>query len=86
MTAFRSQAPTLARFDQRIEAMRIVLAPDLGRPPNGGHVLYDRFGWGMTSGRFLRHARMARMALGLAPVSGLPQRPRPARFVWRPGP
>ncbi|WP_293855721.1 PIG-L deacetylase family protein [uncultured Alsobacter sp.] len=86
IAAFRTQAATLARFDQRIEALRLAAAPDLSRPPNAGRVLYDRFGWGMNSTAFLRRARMARRALGLSPLAGLPAARRPGPWSWRPLP
>lgn len=86
IAAFRTQAATLGRFDLRVEALRIAAPPDLARAPNAGRVLYDRFGWGMTSVRFLGQARRARMSLGLAPLSGRPAGPRTGRFVWRPSP
>ena len=65
LACFASQAETLRPFGAADEAFRPASRPDLSRPPNDGHVLYDRYGWGVSSAEFGRLARTALHQLGL---------------------
>jgi N-acetylglucosamine malate deacetylase 2 len=68
--AHASQRATLARFEARAERFRKAPDYDFTRPPNGGRVLYERFPWGMTAGRFAELAERANRALGFRAAAG----------------
>lgn len=63
LAEFVTQQEALMAFGVRDEVYRIAPEYDFTRPP--GEVLYDRFDWGMTGGRFAQLARVARGELGL---------------------
>ena len=54
--AHRSQADTLSPFGAADEAFRPAGPLDVFRPPNGGHVLYEGFGWGSSAADLCREA------------------------------
>jgi len=69
IAAHASQAETLAGFGVADERYRLAPAYDFGRLPNGGALLYERYGWGLTGQRWLdlvadaaRDARLERAA------------------------
>jgi LmbE family N-acetylglucosaminyl deacetylase len=64
MGAHATQRATLARFEARAERFRMAPDYDFTRAPNGGRVLYERFPWGMTAGRFAELAARASRELG----------------------
>ena len=53
IAAHASQAETLAGFGVADERYRLAPAHDFGRLPNGGELLYERYGWGLTGPRWL---------------------------------
>jgi LmbE family N-acetylglucosaminyl deacetylase len=53
IAAHASQAGTLAGFGVADERYRLAPAHDFGRLPNGGALLYERYGWGLTGQRWL---------------------------------
>jgi LmbE family N-acetylglucosaminyl deacetylase len=63
LAAFVTQQEALMAFGVRDEVYRLAPEHDFTRPP--GDVLYDRFDWGITGGRFAQLARVARGELGL---------------------
>jgi LmbE family N-acetylglucosaminyl deacetylase len=65
LAAHRTQQGTLEGFGIADEAFRAAPAHDFTRPPNGGHALYDRYGWGMNAARFCELAQAALRELGL---------------------
>jgi LmbE family N-acetylglucosaminyl deacetylase len=58
-----TQRDTLAPFTAEAERFRPAPAYDFRQLPNGGRILYDRYGWGLNSGRWceLVHASLAEM-------------------------
>jgi LmbE family N-acetylglucosaminyl deacetylase len=75
LAAHRTQGETLGRFGLDAERFRIAPAYDFAALPNGGRLLYERYGWGMTGSRWLALAAAASAELGLGP--------RPARAAPR---
>jgi N-acetylglucosamine malate deacetylase 2 len=65
MNAHVSQAATLAGFAPRVERFRRARPPDFGVLPNGGDLLYETAGWGMTGARWRDLVRAAKAELGL---------------------
>ena len=63
LAEFVTQQEALMAFGVRDEIYRVAPEHDFTRPP--GDVLYDRFDWGITGGRFAQLARDARGELGL---------------------
>jgi LmbE family N-acetylglucosaminyl deacetylase len=57
--AHATQGRTLAPFALDAERFRPAPAYDFTELPNGGRLLYERYGWGMTGARWLRLARGA---------------------------
>ncbi len=68
--AHTTQARTLAPFALDAERFRPAPAYDFTELPNGGRLLYERYGWGMTGERWLQLARAA--ARRLADAGGVP--------------
>jgi LmbE family N-acetylglucosaminyl deacetylase len=66
LEAHATQAQTLAAFEPTVERFRRAPAYDFGALPNGGELLYERYGWGMTGARWQTLARAAEAELGLA--------------------
>jgi LmbE family N-acetylglucosaminyl deacetylase len=65
MNAHVSQAATLAGFAPRVERFRRARPHDFGVLPNGGDLLYETTGWGMTGARWRDLVRAAKAELGL---------------------
>jgi LmbE family N-acetylglucosaminyl deacetylase len=65
MEAHVSQAVTLAGFAPRVERFRRARPHDFAVLPNGGDLLYERNGWGMTGARWRDLVRAAKAELGL---------------------
>jgi LmbE family N-acetylglucosaminyl deacetylase len=65
MNAHVSQAATLAGFEPRVERFRCARPHDFGVLPNGGDLLYEGAGWGMTGARWRDLVRDAQAELGL---------------------
>ncbi|MBV9076739.1 MAG: PIG-L family deacetylase, partial [Methylobacteriaceae bacterium] len=61
----RSQSETLASFDVQRELFRTAPDHDFTRLPNGGALLYERYGWGLTGARWLDLTGAAFAELGL---------------------
>jgi LmbE family N-acetylglucosaminyl deacetylase len=59
LDCFATQRATLAAFGVACERFRVSPGYDFSQRPNAGAVLYDRFGWGITSGHFVELARAA---------------------------
>ena len=59
MAAHASQTDTLAAFGPADEPYRQAPHPDFGQLPNGGDLLYERYGWGLTGTRWLELAEAA---------------------------
>jgi len=57
--AHASQAEVLARMTSPVESFRAAPPYDFSRPPNGGAVHYESFGWGWTAARFTALANAA---------------------------
>ena len=53
IAAHATQAGTLAGFGVADEPYRIAPAYDFARLPNGGALLYEHYGWGLTGARWL---------------------------------
>ena len=66
LAAHKTQHDTLAPFDAELECFRRAPHYDFSSLPNGGRLLYERYDWGMTSGRWLTLANKALRDLGLA--------------------
>jgi LmbE family N-acetylglucosaminyl deacetylase len=56
LACFESQRRVLQAFRADEEWLREAPAYDYSRPPNGGRVWYDRFGWGIDSAAWCRRA------------------------------
>lgn len=67
LAAFFSQRNTLAAFTGDIERFRPAPAYQFLTPPNGGRLLYEIFGLGLTGEEWAALARAASDELGLAP-------------------
>ena len=65
LAAHRTQGETLGRFGLDAERFRAAPAYDFMALPNGGRLLYERYGWGMTGDRWLAFAAAASVELGL---------------------
>jgi LmbE family N-acetylglucosaminyl deacetylase len=65
LAAHRTQGETLSRFDLDAERFRIAPDYDFAVLPNGGRLLYERYGWGMTGDRWRTLAAAASAELGL---------------------
>jgi hypothetical protein len=65
MDAHVTQGATLAGFAPAVERFRRAPPYDFAVPPNGGDLLYERYGWGMTGRRFRDLVRAAQAELGL---------------------
>ena len=57
LRCFSSQQRLTQRFAPAIERFRAMPAHDFSSPPNGGDVLYDRFGWKVSSAMVARSIR-----------------------------
>jgi LmbE family N-acetylglucosaminyl deacetylase len=66
MEAHVSQAATLAGFAPVVERFRRARPHDFTVLPNGGDLLYEGSGWGMTGARWRDLVRAAQAELGLA--------------------
>jgi LmbE family N-acetylglucosaminyl deacetylase len=66
-SCFVTQRETLERFHVEQETFRIARACDFTQPANGGEILYESFGWGISGADFLSRARAALDELGLQP-------------------
>ena len=53
---YASQQSTLAWFPLQHEPIRLAPAYDFSKPPHGGPLLYETFGWGFTSAKWCRAA------------------------------
>ncbi|HEX8166994.1 MAG TPA: PIG-L family deacetylase [Beijerinckiaceae bacterium] len=67
LATHRTQGETLGRFGLDAERFRPAPAYDFKALPNGGRLLYERHGWGMTGSRWLKLAAAASAELGLGP-------------------
>jgi hypothetical protein len=56
---YRTQSATLDGFDIETERFRPAPAYDFTELPNGGELLYERYGWRMTGSRWKTLARQA---------------------------
>lgn len=65
MAAHATQRETLAGFGAADEPYRAAPDHDFTRLPNGGDLLYERHGWGLTGARWPALVRQARAELGL---------------------
>jgi LmbE family N-acetylglucosaminyl deacetylase len=65
MDAHVTQAATLAGFAPAVERFRRAPPYDFAVLPNGGDLLYERYGWGMTGTRWRDLVRQAQSELGL---------------------
>lgn len=65
MAAHVTQAATLAGFTPAVERFRRAPAYDFASLPNGGDLLYERYGWGMTGARWRNLVRHAQSELGV---------------------
>ncbi|MGA0596027.1 PIG-L deacetylase family protein [Enterovirga sp. CN4-39] len=63
VAAHASQSRTLAHFTVSDEPFRLAPTPDFGSLPNGGALLYEQYGWGLTGGQWLELAADAARAL-----------------------
>ena len=61
-----TQQQTLAAFTSHMELFRIAPAYDFGAMPNGGRLLYEAWGLGVTGAEWLRLVRAALTELDLA--------------------
>jgi LmbE family N-acetylglucosaminyl deacetylase len=59
IAAHASQAGTLSGFGIADEAYRAAPAYDFAQLPNGGALLYERYGWGLTGARWIDLAAAA---------------------------
>jgi LmbE family N-acetylglucosaminyl deacetylase len=66
LACFASQAPTLAPVRLDAERFRDAAGETFSILPNGGAVLYERFGWGVTGEDLLRAFKACDAALGRA--------------------
>lgn len=60
LAAHTSQASVLSAVTTRQEAFRLTRNEDFTRLPNGGRLLYEGFGWGMTGAEWLDRVAAAR--------------------------
>jgi LmbE family N-acetylglucosaminyl deacetylase len=65
LDAHRTQAEMLLRFGLDAERFRVAPDHDFAVLPNGGRLLYERYGWGMTGSRWLSLVGAASAELGL---------------------
>jgi LmbE family N-acetylglucosaminyl deacetylase len=65
LDAHRTQGEMLARFGLDAERFRVAPDHDFAALPNGGRLLYERHGWGMTGSRWLSLVEAAFAELGL---------------------
>jgi LmbE family N-acetylglucosaminyl deacetylase len=65
--AHASQAGVLAGFPIGAERFRVAPDYDFGALPNGGLMLYERYGWGLTGADWLDRVAEAEAALAAAP-------------------
>ncbi len=68
MDAHVTQRRVLALFSDSVERVRAAPDHDFERPANGGALLYERFGWGITGEIWSRSVREARAAFFGAPA------------------
>jgi LmbE family N-acetylglucosaminyl deacetylase len=68
IAAFTSQAKTLQSFGAADERFRQAPACDFAALPNGGNVLYERYGWGLTGQNWRQLAAAALSELGVGRV------------------
>jgi N-acetylglucosamine malate deacetylase 2 len=66
LAAFVTQAAVLAPFTATVERLRPAPRHDLAALPNGGELLYESFGWGLTGRVWLAQVEAARHALDLS--------------------
>jgi LmbE family N-acetylglucosaminyl deacetylase len=59
LACFVTQQETLHRFQTEIERFRPAPLYNFSKPPHAGRLLYEHFGWGMTSARWTALARRA---------------------------
>ena len=59
LAAHASQADTLRHFAVDRESYRVVATRDFSILPNGGELLYERYGWGLTGAEWVRRVRDA---------------------------
>jgi LmbE family N-acetylglucosaminyl deacetylase len=64
--AHATQRETLASFPPEWERFRVAPAHDFTALPNGGDLLYERYGWGMTGARWRELSGGALLELGLS--------------------
>lgn len=60
LAAHTSQWSVLSAVTARHEAFRLTRDEDFNRLPNGGRLLYEGFGWGMTGAEWLERVAAAR--------------------------
>jgi N-acetylglucosamine malate deacetylase 2 len=59
LAAYATQRETLAAFDTATEHFRPAPTYDFTALPNGGELLYERYGWGMDGAQWCRLSRAA---------------------------
>ncbi len=69
LACFRSQRETLKQFSVSEEQYRIAPQYDFTQPPHAGQLLYERWGWPLTGGRFRELAQAALRELRIGAVA-----------------
>lgn len=67
IAAHRTQAAVLAPFGTAVERFRPVAPRRFGALPNGGRLLYERYGWGLTGPEWLHRVTEAEERLEWRP-------------------